>query len=62
MRDIAGAIVLAALILAAAIVFTRSDAPRYQMTDSDRRLDTQTGEIVACSRDGCVTIVPPGGI
>ncbi len=62
MRELAGAIVLAALILAAAIIFTRPEAPRYQLAsigDRPYRLDTQSGEIVICSvQGGCVTVAP----
>lgn len=61
MRELAAAIVFAALIVGGAIFLSRPQPPRFQMSNGDRpfRLDTKTGEIVSCPMGNCITLAPP---
>lgn len=59
MERIAGAIVIAGALIAAAIYLKPSPpGPRYTMPETAYRLDTYTGEFAVCPMDGsgCVEI------
>jgi hypothetical protein len=56
---IAGSIVAAALILSWGL---SSDEPRYELAasgDTIVRMDTDSGELIACNNQGCRRIVAP---
>ena len=56
---IAGAIVAAALILSWGM---SSSAPKYQLAGSGSdvvRMDTDSGELIACDKQGCVEVQEP---
>jgi hypothetical protein len=56
---IAGAIVAAALILSWS---KSSSAPKYQLAGGGSavvRMDTDSGELIACDKQGCVAVQEP---
>ena len=56
---IAGAIVAAALILSWGM---SSSAPKYQLAGAGSaavRMDTDSGELIACDKQGCVEVEEP---
>lgn len=56
---IAASIVAASLILSWGI---SSSAPRYELASAGSavvRMDTDSGELIACDRQGCTKIEPP---
>ena len=62
MRELAIAIVAAAAIIGAAIIFQPKPEPQrfllVGINDTPFRVDTKTGEVVMCSRRACLTYFP----
>ena len=60
-----GNLPLAVAIVAAAFIVSwggSGDQPRYQLTASDSaayRMDTDSGELIACNRQRCARVEPP---
>jgi hypothetical protein len=60
-----GSVLIAASVIGAALVLSwgmSSSEPRYQLAasgDTVVRMDTDSGELVACNRQRCARIEPP---
>jgi len=64
-RRIGGSALVAGAIVAAALIVSwgmSSSAPKYQLAGSGSavvRMDTDSGELIACDKQGCVEVQEP---
>ena len=64
-RRISGSALIAGAIVAAALILSwgrSNSAPRYQLAGSGPsvvRMDTDSGELIACDKQGCVEVQEP---
>src|SRR4051812_26819816 len=60
-----GSVVIAASVIGAALILSwgmSSSQPRYQLAasgDTVVRMDTDSGELIACNRQRCARVEPP---
>ena len=64
-RSDRGSVLIAASVIGAALILSwgmSSSAPRYQLTacgDTVVRMDTDSGELIACNQQRCARVEPP---
>jgi hypothetical protein len=64
-RSDRGNLIIAAAIVAAAMIISwgmSGSSPRYQLASSGDavvRMDTDSGELIACTASGCAQVEPP---
>ena len=63
MKSVAATLVAGSIVVAAAVLAYFLQPPRYALHHADGytyRLDTRTGEVIACGTRGCFGVVAPG--